>query len=119
MFRGWVGSNLKTSLRGVWLFFRTKDFGLVKLKPAHLPLCYSHLINQDLCTCTLLRYVVSYAESNYSEPQRLTQAGYSHAVSLNEVKSETRWFNSGVLSVRLSSIPRALENNLRINLRVQ
>ncbi|XP_020608340.1 dipeptidyl peptidase 9-like [Orbicella faveolata] len=29
-------------------------------------------------------YVVSYVESDYSEPQRLTQSGYSHAVSLNE-----------------------------------
>ena len=65
---------------------------------------------------------MSYAEANYNEPQRLTQAGYSHAVSLNEVKSETQWFvyshvdlcsiiNSGVLSVRSSS---ALENTLRI-----
>ena len=29
--------------------------------------------------------MVSYAEPNYGEPQRLTQAGYSHAVTLNEV----------------------------------
>lgn len=61
----------------------------------------------------MFRYVVSYAESNYSEPQRLTQAGYSHAVSLNEVKSETRWFNSGVLSVRLSSIPKGIGEYLK------
>ena len=50
------------------------------------------IFNYNLCT--LFRYVVSYAQSNYSEPQRLTQAGYSHAVSLNEVKSETRKFDS-------------------------
>lgn len=36
-----------------------------------------------------IRYVVSYAENNYGEPQRLTQGGYSHAVTLNEVKKNT------------------------------
>ena len=69
---------------GLWIFSRTKYVGGIKLKLAGLSLCSSYF-NQDVCT--LFRYVVSYAESNYSEPQRLTQSGYSHAVSLNEVKS--------------------------------
>lgn len=30
-------------------------------------------------------YVVSYAQHGYGEPQRLTQSGFSHAVTLNEV----------------------------------
>ena len=34
--------------------------------------------------------MVSYAEPNYGEPQRLTQAGYSHAVTLNEVKKYSK-----------------------------
>ena len=31
------------------------------------------------------RYVVSYAQHGYVEPQRLTQGGFSHAATLNEV----------------------------------
>ena len=44
-----------------------------------------YIVNKPFFLFLCTRYVVSYAEPNYGEPQRLTQAGYSHAVTLNEV----------------------------------
>lgn len=55
-----------------------------------MPVICNSSLKMDVITLSVtflcIRYVVSYAEHNCGEPQRLTQGGYSHAVTLNEVK---------------------------------
>lgn len=55
------------------------------------------LVYQQTCFKNRFSYVVSYAEPNYGEPQRLTQGGYSHAVTLNEVINVAGRFVSHLL----------------------